>query len=418
MSQPKPRTTSRPQLVHATPQMPHRRGGGTARQFYLLRELAEDFDVTVIAPEDPGIPADARDQLGAFATVVSFPVPSPRRNPLRRAARLARMVGSPRPLASVAMDPLKPPIRAALAGLPRPPDVFYVEPSTTADWIGMAPPGAVRVLGFHDLTFAAYRERAEQIRRPVSRALLEVEWRKLRHLEVRYAILADLNVMISTLEERELRRLAPRASAIHIPNGVDTDYFTRPSSARHDLSGPLVIVGSLNHPPNIDGAVRMARDVLPIMRLTRPEMRLQIVGRAPVPQVLALDGLPGVEVVGEVPDVRPFLAAASIVCVPVLFGGGIRVKLLDALAMGCAVVSTPKGAEGLAVASERQLTIAPLDDFADAIAGLLSNPERTAALAAAGQRFVAEAHAWPVAGRLLSAALKDALAHFGWRAAG
>ncbi len=389
---------SRAHLVQATFQLPHRRGGGTARQFFLLRELSRRFEVTVIAPADPGVPPEAYDELGAFATVASFPVPPPRRNPLRRAAHLGRMVGSPRPLASTGMDALRPPIRAALAALRHPVDVFYVEPSTTADWIDLAPPGAVRVLGFHDLTFAAYRERARRATRPGARLLDEVEWRRLRRLERSRAARADLNVMISELERGALARLVPGAATVLAPNGVDVDYF-RPTGPP-DPAGPLVLVGSLNHPPNVDAAVRMVRDVLPGVGRA-----IQIVGRSPVPEVVRLGEVPGVDVVGEVADVRPYLAGASIVCAPIMFGGGVRMKLLDALAMGCAVVCTPKAAEGFALRDGEQLVIAPIDRFAGAVAALLDDPARAAALGRRGREYVAREHGWAAS----AGALADAI---------
>ncbi|HEU0317525.1 MAG TPA: glycosyltransferase family 4 protein [Solirubrobacteraceae bacterium] len=393
----------RAHLVQATFQLPHRRGGGTARQFFLLRELARRFEVTVIAPADPGVPPEAYDELGAFATVAGFPVPPPRRNPVLRAAHLARMVGSPRPLASTGMDALRPAIRAALAGLRRPADIFYVEPSTTADWIDLAPPGTLRVLGFHDLTFAAYRERARRATRPGARLLDEVEWRRLRRLELGRAARVDLNVMISALERDALERLVPGAATVLAPNGVDVDYF-RPAGPP-DPSGPLVLLGSLNHPPNVDAAVRMVRDVLPAVG--RP-VALQIVGRSPVPEVVRLGGAPGVAVVGEVADVRPYLAGASIVCAPIMFGGGVRMKLLDALAMGCAVVCTPKAAEGFALRDGEELVIAPIDGYARAVAALLDDPERAAALGRRGREFVAREHSWATSADALADAL-DAL---------
>lgn len=402
-------TAQRPHLVQATFQLPHRRGGGTARQFHLLRELAKDFDVTVIAPEDPGIPADARERLAAFASVRTFPVPPPQRNLLRRGARLTQMVSSPRPLASTGMDPLKVPIRAAMASLEYPPDVFYVEPSTTADWIALAPPGAVRVLGFHDLAFAAYREQAQRTTSPLSRGFIEVEWRKLRHNELRHAAAADLSVMISPLERDALKRLAPQSDPLLVVNGVDTEYFAPVPGTGPDPHGPLVLVGSLNHPPNVDAATLMARDVLPLVRRGREHLRLQIVGRSPVPDVLALAALPGVDVVGEAPDVRPYLAAASVVCAPIRFGGGIRVKVLDALAMGCAVLSTPKGIEGLAVRDGEHVIVASVERYAGVLSALLDDPARRARLAAAGRAFVEREHAWALSGGILGEAITAAL---------
>ncbi len=401
---------TRPLVVQATFQLPYRAGGGgAARQFFLLRELARDFDVAVIAADDAGASAEAREQLAQFATTIVVPPPTWSRSPLRRALRLGEMIASRRPYASLAMDPLKAPLRAAINGLPRAPDVLYVEPSTIADWRMLAPSGCATVLGFHDLTFAAYRERARRTSDRRSRALLELEWRRMRRLELHQATAADLNVMISALEQRDLWRLAPQARTVLVRNGVDLDYFRRPAGSAPRPDGPLVLVGSLNHPPNIDAAQRMARDVLPLLRSGGRDLRLQLVGRRPAPEVTALGALPGVDVVGEVADVRPYLAAAAVVCAPIMFGGGVRVKLLDAMAMGCAIVSTPKAAEGLALRDGEQLVIAPIEQFSAALGALLDDPARTARLAAAGRAFVEREHGWATSGRALRQAVASVL---------
>jgi glycosyltransferase involved in cell wall biosynthesis len=109
---------------------------------------------------------------------------------------------------------------------------------------------------------------------------------------------------------------------------------------------------------------------------------------------VALGRIQGVEVVGEVADVRPYLQRAAVAVAPLTFGGGSRLKILEALAMGKAVVSTPKGAEGLELIDGEHLAIRALDDFPEAIASLLSDPQRRRQLGAAGRAFVQAEHDW------------------------
>ena len=232
----------------------------------------------------------------------------------------------------------------------------------------------------------------------------------MRRLELRAAAAANLSVLISELEQRELERLAPGARTVLVQNGVDLEYFRPPTPAVR-RSGTLAVVGSLNHLPNIDAAQRMARDVLPLLRVADHEVRLQIVGRKPTDEVRALASLHGVEIVGDVADVRPYLAGAAVVCAPIMFGGGVRMKLLDATAMGCAIVSTPKGAEGLAVRDGEHLVVAPIERFAEAVGQLLDDPRRAARIGGAGREFVERNHAWASSGRMLSDAMGALLEH-------
>lgn len=153
----------------------------------------------------------------------------------------------------------------------------------------------------------------------------------------------------------------------------------------------VLFVGNFQHPPNVDAAVWLARDVFAPLRRTHPDARLTIVGPSPPPEVLALAG-DRVIVTGEVPDVTPHLRDAAVVTAPVRTGGGMRVKVLEALAAGKAVVATPRAVEGLDVLAGEHLEVAESDaGLRDAIARLLDDPGRRAALGAHARAW-AQAH--------------------------
>jgi glycosyltransferase involved in cell wall biosynthesis len=155
-----------------------------------------------------------------------------------------------------------------------------------------------------------------------------------------------------------------------------------------------VYIGSFSWEPNVDAAIFLARDVLPRIRAVEPDVRLQIVGKDPPPQLMAMRQIAGVEVTGTVPSIVPYLERASVLAVPLSVGGGTRLKILEALAGGLPVVSTAVGAEGLDVVPEVHLRLAERPAFADAVIGLLQQRHVAGRLAAAGRELVRRRYDW------------------------
>ena len=144
------------------------------------------------------------------------------------------------------------------------------------------------------------------------------------------------------------------------------------------------------------------RDILPLIRAAEPDVRLSIVGRAPTPEVKRLADDHAIQVTGRVDDVRPYVRDAAVYIVPLRIGGGTRLKIFEAMAMGKAVVSTTVGAEGLPVTSGEHLLLADEPHtFARAVVSLLRGPDRRAQLEQAARALVVERYDWSaVAGEL------------------
>jgi glycosyltransferase involved in cell wall biosynthesis len=223
-----------------------------------------------------------------------------------------------------------------------------------------------------------------------------LQWRKLAGYERRLLRELDGILVVSPEDAAALRRLDRRARPILVPNGVDTA-AVRPGAVRGQL-GPasLVFTGTLDYRPNIDALRWFVGEVLPRIRRRRPDTRLRVVGRAAGPAVQALHDGAAVELVGEVPDVAPFIDGSAVYVVPMRIGGGSRLKLLEALAMEAAVVSTPMGAEGVAgLRSGEQLLVARSPGaFADAVLRLIDDPALAARLGRAGRAHVAANYDW------------------------
>jgi glycosyltransferase involved in cell wall biosynthesis len=188
-----------------------------------------------------------------------------------------------------------------------------------------------------------------------------------------------------------------------VPNGVDVDRFPflDVDSAEPDH---VVFVGTYRYVPNVDAVHWFVRDIWPRIRAARPTARCTLVGMDPPPSVHRLAQVPGINVVGTVPDVQPWLARATVVVVPLRSGSGTRFKILEAFAAGRPVVSTRIGAEGLAVEDGIHLLLA--DDpasFAEAAIQLLADPERRWSLARAARELVEREYAWPRIGEKLLA---------------
>jgi glycosyltransferase involved in cell wall biosynthesis len=187
---------------------------------------------------------------------------------------------------------------------------------------------------------------------------------------------------------------------------VDLDYFSvlaQPDQTRH-----LVFTGSMDWRPNQDAARYFVNDIMPLLRGHRPDLDCTFVGRSPPADIVRLAEVPGVHVTGTVPDVRPYVKRAAVHVVPLRVGGGSRLKILEALAMGRAVVSTSVGAEGLDVVHGRHVLLANNPrDFADSVLGLLENLDQRQRLAAEGRRLVEQRYGWDLLADRFAAFIRE-----------
>jgi glycosyltransferase involved in cell wall biosynthesis len=177
----------------------------------------------------------------------------------------------------------------------------------------------------------------------------------MRAWEPRYAERFDRCISVSEEDRRLLIASNPRLQVDVIPNGVDVQMY-QPSSL--DGNQPaLLFIGTMDYPPCNDAALYFVSEILPHIRRVIPNVETWIVGRDPSPEVMQLNGK-GVHVTGRVDDVRPYYRRSSVCVVPLRAGGGTRLKILEAMALGRPVVSTTIGCEGLDVVDGEHLLIA------------------------------------------------------------
>jgi glycosyltransferase involved in cell wall biosynthesis len=228
-----------------------------------------------------------------------------------------------------------------------------------------------------------------------------VQWRRLRRYEAQACRRADRVLAVSEADAAALRKLVPGLEVTVIPNGIDTRAY-RPESPDSKLQSPkpkaqMVFTGTMDFRPNVDAVLWFAREVLPRVRAEVPEARLVVVGQRPHRRLDVLRDDPAVTLTGRVEDTRPYIAQAAVYVAPLRMGGGTRLKLLEAMAMGKPVVATRLGAEGYPVADGGELLLADTPaDFAAAVVGLLRAPERRAELGRTARAFVEQRYDWRV----------------------
>ncbi len=183
-----------------------------------------------------------------------------------------------------------------------------------------------------------------------------------------------------------------------VPNGISTSLYDSPPGESIDLVEPaLVFTGKMDYRPNIDAALWFAVETLPLVRRELPNAHFYIVGQSPPPRLDVLRGVAGVTLTGLVPEITPYLRAATDFVVPLRKGSGTRLKVLEAMAAGCAIVSTPVGAQGITCVDNQELVLASTArEFAQAVIRLCRNPEDAAALGSNARRFVASHYDWGI----------------------
>jgi sugar transferase (PEP-CTERM/EpsH1 system associated) len=255
----------------------------------------------------------------------------------------------------------------------------------------------------HELLQRTYEQEQSRIRKWFN----WWEARKLKPIELARCRNAQRVLVTSEREYLLLKRLVPQSRATVVPNGVDTRLFHK-IEEQQEVANRIVFTGTMNYYPNIQAVLFFARECWSRIQAQIPAATWQIVGKSPPPEVEQLAALPGVTVTGAVPDVRPYLAAASVAVAPLLIGSGTRLKILEALAMQKAVVSTNLGCEGLAVETGKHLCVADQPElFAQSVIDLLRSTEKRTSLGKAGRALVEAEYSWEQCGNSAIRAFED-----------
>jgi sugar transferase (PEP-CTERM/EpsH1 system associated) len=368
--------------------------GGRLRSFHLLRELSKNHDVSVLTTHGPEEDPDALTrQLPDCRTVRSLPHTPAKKNSGRFFLDLARSWTSNLPV-----DLYKNRIKALQAAVT---DCLENEDFDliVADFLVAVPnvplDGKTPVLHFsHNVEYMIWKRLGDTEQRLPHKALLALEWRKMRRYEIEACRRTDFTVAVSEQDRDQLSEELDEPRIGAIATGVDLDYFA-PADRDQEAPREIVFSGSMDWFPNEDAMLHFMDEILPRVREVVPDVTVTIVGRNPSERLRAAAEQASVKVTGTVPDVRPYVHGAAVYIVPLRIGGGTRLKIYEALAMGKAVVSTHIGAEGLPLEEGKHIVRADEpDDFARAVLDLLEDPARRKALGDAGRDLMEERFSW------------------------
>lgn len=251
-----------------------------------------------------------------------------------------------------------------------------------------------RVLDMTDAISMVFA-RAQAVRRDWFRVVNAIEWGRVRRYEPEIVRRFDATVLIAEVDAQELARNgAPAAKLVVVNNGVDRAFFT-PTATGYDANR-AAFVGNLHSFANADAALRIAREIMPAIRAEQPHAAVDIVGVNPPPTVRACAGRDGVNVTGAVDDVRPFVEGAALTLCPVRVAGGVQNKILESLALGVPVVTSPEGFEGLGARGEADGVRVAHDtgEFAKLSIELMRDAFLRNELGRRGAEFIAQNYDW------------------------
>ena len=400
-------------LSQSLPYPPH--SGVTNRTFHVLQELQRAFDVTLVAFSRRNHQHSGEERTLATAALrqeiadVLEPVPIDSEWSLAEKLRvhassvLARKpyiffeYGSPR-----FGHLIETAVRAT------PPDMVHLDSMDLYRWLALLPAVPVACT-HHSVESDLLRLRAERIRTRAVSAYVMHQARLVEAVERSVCGRFDINIMTSETDAERLRMLVPAARTRTVPNGVDTDFF-RPTPRQNPVRDRIVFLGPTYMFPNRDAVEFFLDAIWPAVRQQRPEATFRVIGKHSGDERLRFENHAGVACLGYVPDIRPHFAEAECSVVPLRVGGGTRLKILDAWAMGKAIISTSIGCEGLATVDGHNILIRDNPaDFADAIAEVLRDAELRSRLGRNGRKTAEEVYAWPVIGHELNAMYQQVL---------
>jgi glycosyltransferase involved in cell wall biosynthesis len=387
-------------VLYLTNGFPYPLTSGYLRHFFLVRELAADHRVTLLSLTGAGFRPEDADVLRPMVERVEV-FGGARRSPIGKVARRIRaLVGRDDAPGVAAMAD-----RAVALHAERPFDIVVQSGKSTHPVLERLPalPVAADLCDATSSRLAGALSYAPLARRPA----LWLDLRAMRRIETGIVERAGHVLFASERDRRLILGDAATPASSVVPNGVDLEFWRR--SAPTLGQDRIVFTGAMHYPPNVDAAIVLIEEVLPLVRRRIPEARVDIVGRDPVPSLVARAGRPGVRVTGFVPDVRPYLDAASVFAAPLRFGAGIQNKLLEALAMELPVVASTLAIDGLRVGEAAPPAVVADDPaaMADRIVETLETVRADPTPNAAGRAYVESWFRWETSGRLLDAILRS-----------
>lgn len=375
--------------------------GSRIRVSQLLRGLATRHEVSLITfAGEPGAPdAKGLADLGLCRRAVVLPDRAFASSATTRLRGLFSLM--PSHLYAVPTAGMEEEARRILAQHP----VQAVIASTTAvAALGARLPAPWHVLEEHNFLGRMMRDRYDAASGPLARARAWATWRKDIAWERRLFRRFDLVTMVSETDKAAIQAMGCATTRIEVvPNGVDATACALVRATAQPVPDTVIYPGALTYDANLDAVRWFAAEVWPIVRRAHPNARFLVTGKTDGVDTADLARTSGLQLTGYLPDVRPTLASAQVCVIPLRQGGGSRLKVLEAMALGVPVLSTRKGIEGLEVVDGRHCLVADgAEVFASALIRMLGDQEAGQRLARAAQDEVVPHYDWgPIAERFV-----------------
>jgi glycosyltransferase involved in cell wall biosynthesis len=407
-------------LSHLIPYPP--KGGVLQRAHHLLCEVAKYHQVDLLAfnqvalmkplfaSADAGVAEASKFFQGVCRRHHFVPIPADGLRLGRQRLALRSLIGSPYNIRWLESEAFCSSLTRWVADTCY--DVVHFDTISLVPYRDVIAGNSVTVLDHHNIESNMLVRRASKESHWLKKAYYFQEGLRLRRFERRYCSMFDLNITCSDLDSRALQEISPQSRVEAVPNAVDTDYF-RPGVEESNLR--LIFVGRLNWYPNSKAVCFIAEHLWPKLKSTWPDVEFDIVGAHPPKAVVALSKRePNFKVHGFVDDVRPLMSRATAYICPISDGGGTKLKVLDALAMGKALIAHPIACEGIEVTPDENVLFAETpEDYVRQLLVILADKYRRGRLGAAG-RLLVESHYSKIAvGRRLTELLERTAANRG-----
>jgi len=266
-----------------------------------------------------------------------------------------------------------------------------------------------KILNHHGVESFMIRRRVNNEPNLMKKLYLLLESYKLRKYEERNCHKFYMNLTVSEEDKLMLKKISPRSRFEVVENGVDVDYFKQKDD--HDNTNRLIFAGRMDQYSNVDAIMQFCRNVWPLVKEKFPKMRFSIIGNNPPQKLLDMaKSDERIEVLGYVDDVRPYFAGATISICPIRDGGGTRLKILDAMAMGMPIISTTIGCEGIDVSPGINVFIANTpEEYVQSIGKLINDDMLRKSLSNCARITVEKKYSWNIIGQKLNKYYHDSV---------
>lgn len=407
-------------LSHLVPYPP--KGGVLQRSYNLVRELAKYHDVDLLAfnqkpmmlthyPDIETGLADARKHLAEFCgriEVLQLPVDKSRYG--RHLIALKSLFTRPYNINWLVSDEYAERLQQWLVQQRY--DLVHFDTISFAPYLPLLPAGIATALDHHNIESPMLIRRAEMERNPLKKFYFWQEGVRLRHYEATHCPQFSTNITCSDLDTERLLQISPTCDAQTIPNGVDIDYFKPAEQTAEGDELRLIFVGRLNWYPNAQAVTYIAETLWPLLKRRWPDIKFDIIGANPPAAAKALAAQDTNFIVhGFVDEMRTYMHKATVYVCPITDGGGTKLKMLDALAMGKAIVADPIACEGIKVVDGVNVLFASTPEaYVERIAEFVDSPTKRTSFGRAARELIENEYSYAAIGKTL-ATLYESRAH-------